>query len=29
VQCAVADQVLIGRFFADPEEASRWIEHFG
>jgi hypothetical protein len=28
VQCAVADQVLIGRFFADPEEALRWIGHF-
>lgn len=27
VQCAVADQVLIGRFFADPGEALRWIEH--
>ncbi len=28
VQCTVADQVLIGRFFADPEEAARWIGHF-
>jgi|GEM_PF-2549350 len=29
VQCAVADQVLVGRFFADAGEALRWIKHFG
>ena len=29
IQCAVADQLLIGRFFADPEEALQWIQHLG